>query len=161
MLNLARKPGLTDVLAGRIPDAQVVQPTSYASLSFIGCGSRTTSGPELLSTAAMSRLIGGLRSQYQVILVDSPPLSAGVDAYVLGTLTGSLILVLRTGVSDRELAEAKLDVLDRLPIRVLGAVLNDVRPGGAYGYYSYYLEGYEVQEEQDDGARTHILRAAD
>jgi len=40
-------------------------------------------------------------------------------------------------------------------------VLNDVRPGGAYGYYSYYLEGYEVQEEQDDGARTHILRAAD
>ena len=161
VLNLARKPGLTDVLAGRIPDAQVVQPTSYASLSFIGCGSRTTSGPELLSTAAMSRLIGGLRSQYQVILVDSPPLSAGVDAYVLGTLTGSLILVLRTGVSDRELAEAKLDVLDRLPIRVLGAVLNDVRPGGAYGYYSYYLEGYEVQEEQDDGARTHILRAAD
>jgi len=160
-LKVARKPGLTDVLAGRIPEAQVLQPTTYPALSFIGCGSRTTSGPELLSTAAMSGLVGGLRSQYDVILIDSPPLSAGVDAYVLGTLSGSLVLVLRTGVSDRELAEAKLDVLDRLPIRVLGAVLNDVRPGGAYRDYSYYLEGYEVQEEQDGGARKHILRATE
>jgi len=145
------------VLAGRIPEAEAVQATNYRSLWFMGCGSRTTHGPELLSTVAMSRLISGLRSQYQVILVDSPPLSAGVDAYVLGTLTAGLLVVLRTGVSNRDLAEANLDVLGRLPIRVLGAVLNDVRPGGAYRHYSYYLPGYQVQEEEGERARTHAL----
>ena len=42
-------------------------------------------------------------------------------------------------------------------MRVLGAVLNDVRPGGAYRYYSYYLEGYEAQDEPDPGP-ARVLR---
>ena len=79
---------------------------------------------------------------------------------MLGTLTGALLMVLRTGVSDRELAEAKLDVLDRLPVRVLGAVLNDVRPDGAYRHYSYYMAGYELQDEVDPARRTVLHRPA-
>jgi len=60
-------------------------------------------------------------------------------------------------VSDRELAQAKLEVLQYLPIRVLGAVLNDVRLGGVYRYYSYYLEGYEATDEPA-GAEGEVLR---
>jgi len=48
-------------------------------------------------------------------------------------------------------------VLHRLPIRVLGAVLNDVRPGAAYTYYSYSLAGSEVQEEDPGGVTSEIL----
>jgi hypothetical protein len=57
-------------------------------------------------------------------------------------------------VTDRELAGAKLDMLDRLPIRVLGAVLNDVAVGGRYRHYGYqyYVEGYETQDEQGKAA---------
>ena len=50
----------------------------------------------------------------------------------------------------RDITGAKLEMLDRLPIRLLGAVLNDVPRGAAYGYYayySYYLPGYEAVEE--------------
>src|SRR3989449_8693536 len=79
-------------------------------------------------------LVGQLRGQFGAIVVDSAPLGAGADGFALGTATGSLLVVLRTGVSDRELAEAKLGILQHLPINVLGAVLNDVRPGGAYRY---------------------------
>src|SRR6266576_6830403 len=75
------------------------------------------------------------------------PLAAGVDALALGTATGAMVLVLRTGYSDREMALNKLQALTHLPIRVLGAVLNDVR-GSRYKYYSYYLEGYEARDEQ-------------
>jgi len=83
---------------------------------------------------------------------DSPPLTAGVDPFVMGTLTGSLLVVLRTGHSNREITGAKLEVLDRLPVRLLGAALNDVPQGAAYGYYAYYsyhLPGYEAIEERD------------
>jgi Mrp family chromosome partitioning ATPase len=103
-----------------------------------------------MGSGAMTQLITSLRSRYSVIIVDSPPLGAGVDAFALGTVTGNMVMVLRLGATDRELAEAKLDILDRLPIRVLGAILNDVREGSAYRhyrYYSYYLPGYEHEDE--------------
>ncbi len=92
-----------------------------------------------------------------MIVVDCPPLAAGADALALGTLTGNLLLVVRPGSTDRELAAAKLDVVERLPIRILGAVLNDVRASKSYGYYDYYytqnyLPGYEATEEQDEAS---------
>jgi Mrp family chromosome partitioning ATPase len=106
----------------------------------------------------LPRALAELRPHYDVIIVDSSPLAAGVDAFALGAATGSMLLVLRTGVSDRELAQAKLEVLDHLPIRILGAVLNDVRPGGVYRHYSYYLEGYEAKDEPA-AAAGKVLRA--
>ena len=154
VLKAARKPGLTDALAGDAAAEAVVQQTRYPGLAFMGCGTRRHRGPELLCSPAMTRLLTGFRSRYAAILVDSAPLAAGVDAYELGTITGAMLLVLRTGVSNRELAEAKLEVLDRLPVRMLGAVLNDVRLAGDYRYYSYYLTGYELGDE--DEARQEV-----
>ena len=151
-LNARRRPGLSDFLRGETPLDSIVQATPYPSLSLIGCGTRAYNAPELLGSPPMSELVNGMRSGYDVILVDSPPLGAGVDPLILGTLTGTLVLVLRTGYSHRDVAAAKLEVLQRLPVRLLGAILNDVPAGGAYRYYSYYLPGYEAADE-DSGSR--------
>ncbi len=70
---------------------------------------------------------------------------------VLASLAGSMVLVLRNGVSDRELAESKLKDIQRLPIRTLGAVLNDVETTGVYRYYSY-LPGYRAEDEVGEEA---------
>jgi Mrp family chromosome partitioning ATPase len=105
----------------------------------------------------LPRLLAELRQSYDAIILDSSPLAAGADAFALGVATGSLLMVLRPGVSDGELAQAKLELIDHLPIRILGAVLNGVRPGGQYRNYSYYLEGYEAATELAAGA-SQVLR---
>jgi capsular exopolysaccharide synthesis family protein len=142
-----RRPGLTDCLRDEVPFEAIEQQTAYPSLTLIGCGTRVHNAPELLSSQLMARLIHRVRPAYDVILFDSPPLAGGVDPFVLATLTGNLLMVLRTGQSHKEMAAAKLEMLRRLPVRLLGAVLNDVPQNASYGYYSYYLPGYEATDE--------------
>src|SRR6266511_1015254 len=91
-----RRPGLVDYLRGEagIGREVIVQETPYPRLAFIGCGTRTQRAPEVLGSPAMTQLLAELRERYDVIVVDSPPLTAGVDPFVLGTATGSLLLVL-------------------------------------------------------------------
>lgn len=148
LIGARRKPGLIDYLAGTHGLDEIVQATSNRNLYFVGGGSRRQNGPELLGNPRLASLLAEMRKRFQVIIVDSPPMGGAADAFLLAALTGNLVFVVRTGVTDRALAAAKLDLVDRLPIRLIGAVLNAVPPSTAYGYYySYHIPGYEVEEE--------------
>ncbi len=142
-----RRPGLTDYLAGDASLDEVLRPTEHPALQVIPSGSRFRDAPELIGLPTMRALMEEARARFDVVLLDSSPLGAAVDPYLLGTLSGSMLVVLRNGITDRELAETRLGDLTRLPIRLLGAVLNDVPTGaGPYRYYSY-LPGYGAGDE--------------
>ena len=149
-----RRPGLIDHLQGQAAVPDIIQTTGVELLEFIACGTRHHGGPELLGSPPMRDLLSTLRARYQAIIVDSAPMAGAIDPFVLGAATGTLLLILRTGYTDRRVTAAKLGVLDRLPIRPLGVVLNDVREAGAYRLYSYYLPGYTSDDE--DGARRSL-----
>ena len=147
MFESDRRPGLLDCLSGDVTIDQVQRPTSHKNLTLIPCGTRHHHGPELLGSAAMREAIAALKTQYNVIIIDSPPLGAGIDPFVLSTATGNIMLVLRSGETDRAMAEAKLKLLDRLPVRILGAVMNDISTADrAYQYYRY-VYGYTADED--------------
>lgn len=146
MFDMERKPGLTDFLAGQLPKDRLVRKTDYAALSVVTSGSRLSSGPELVASPQMRELLLGARRDYDVVIVDSPPLGAGVDPFIESTLTGGMVLVLRTGSTNRVLAESKLELFDQLPVRLLGAVLNGVPDSREYRYYSY-MPGYAVESD--------------
>ncbi len=166
MFGTPRQPGLVDYLEGAASVSMIITPTSHANLSIIAAGRRNPRGPELLGSARMGELIAALKAEYGAIIIDSPPFQAGIDPLVLGAAVGSMLVVLRAGVTDRQLAEAKLQSLDRLPIRQLGAVLNHIEVGiGPYRYYAYEYgygnnapEGVDVDEQQLLG--THSDRAS-
>jgi capsular exopolysaccharide synthesis family protein len=144
---VARNPGLVDYLAGDAVLSDILRQTTHERLTLLTSGSRRQAGPELLTSTALPGLMALIRGQYDAIVVDSAPLGAGIDAFVLGTVTGNMVVVLRSGATDRRLAEAKLQLVDRLPINLVGAVLNDVPATGPYQYYSY-LPGYGSDEEE-------------
>jgi Mrp family chromosome partitioning ATPase len=89
-----------------------------------------------------------MANEYDVVIVDSPPLGAGFDAYALATATGNMALVMRAGVTDRKMAAAKMAVVDTLPVRVMGAILNGIKLTGVYQYYAYYQEYASEDEAQ-------------
>jgi capsular exopolysaccharide synthesis family protein len=151
VLGRSRKPGLTDFLMGN-SSRRVIQDTDNAKLHFVGFGSRTPSSPELLNSSHMQGLLAGLKRRYEVVIIDCPPLGAGSDAFILGAHAGSVLVVLRSGTTVKDMAVAKLDSFLRMPVRILGAVLNDFRPNlgqGYYKYYSHYLPGYETGSEEE------------
>lgn len=155
---VTQRPGLADVLAGAAARDEALRPTSHRNLTILPCGRRSRQAPELLSSAAMSELIQQLNASYDVVIVDSPPLSAGVDAFAIGEATGSMAIVLRAGRTNMRMAHAKLSELDRCPVFAMGAVLNGITPKGVYEYYSY---GYGYAADDDAEERAEVVALTD
>jgi capsular exopolysaccharide synthesis family protein len=147
LIDCSQSPGLVEHLAAEATLAEVIRDTTHANLCVIPCGARRRQGPELLASEAMQRLIAELRSQFDAIIIDSAPLAAGIDPYALGAASGAMLVVLRAGETDTKLAQAKLGTIDRLPVRLIGSVLNDVGTDATYRYYSYL--GYEYAPMDD------------
>ncbi len=147
---LKKGPGLVEYLDGTALLSEVMRPTqSHSSLTVIQSGARRRGAPELLATPRLSQLISQMAKEFDVVIVDSPPLGAGFDAFALATATGNLALVLRSGVTDRRMASAKMAVVDTLPVRVIGSVLNGIKLDGVYEYYAYYQE-YAATDERPE-----------
>jgi capsular exopolysaccharide synthesis family protein len=144
--DLPQTPGLVEYLEGTSLLGEVLYQTNHENLLLLPSGTRHRRGPELLATPRMQELLAGLGRDYDAIIVDTPPLGAGTDAYALGTATGNVAVVLRGAMTDVKMAQAKLKVLDHLPVRVIGAVLNGIETDGAYQYYSYDPEYAMVEE---------------
>lgn len=144
-------PGLVDYLSKDVSVDAVAKGTASENLFLLPRGKRTNRAPELLVSADMGILVQAARQKFDVVIIDSPPFIAGVDAYALGAAAGSILVVLRQGISDRKLAAAKLGVLDRLPIRILGAVINGVPTGGSYKYYGTGYDKGDVPTKESIG----------
>jgi succinoglycan biosynthesis transport protein ExoP len=143
---IERAPGLVDYLSGVATLEQVLRATGTDRLSLLTRGASHDRGPELLMTHVLPEMMTELRRRYDVVVVDSSPLGAGIDPFVLGAATVNMVLVFRAGESNRKLAEAKLRLLKRLPINILGVVLNDVSVGGDFQYYAYSY--YDTKQER-------------
>ena len=146
-----QRPGLVEYLDGTALITEVLHhATSHPNLTVMPAGARRRRAPELLATPRLNQMLNQMAAEYDVIVVDSPPLGAGFDAYALATATGNMALVLRAGVTDRKMAAAKMAVVETLPVRVMGAILNGIKLSGVYQYYSYYQD-YAAHDEEPTG----------
>jgi capsular exopolysaccharide synthesis family protein len=144
MFGLPKSAGLTDFLAGDASESAIIHQTAHEKLSVIPSGNPRRRSPELLTSPALTHLVADLRNQYDVVIFDTPPLAAGIDGYAIAAATGSLLVVLRIGQTEKRMAAAKLLLVDRLPINVLGTVLNAAPTSGEYEYYGY-VGGYGTE----------------
>jgi capsular exopolysaccharide synthesis family protein len=145
MFGLPRTWGLTDFLAGDADERAIVHATGHENLFLVPTGTLRRRSPELLTSPALGQLVTDLRRHYDVLIFDTPPFAAGVDGYAIAAATGNLLVVVRVGQTERRMAAAKLLLVDRLPINVVGSVLNAAPTRGEYEYYGY-VSGYATED---------------
>jgi Mrp family chromosome partitioning ATPase len=148
MLGIERTPGLRDVLDGSTLDACLRQ-SSIANLELIPSGHIGGDPSELLA-GRFPALFERLRDEYDIVVIDAPPLAPLNDARVLASLADTTLLVAASGrVSQRSVREA-VERLKLVAVTPSAAVLNMSRSRHSRAYY-----GPLDSDERSAVGRTH------
>jgi capsular exopolysaccharide synthesis family protein len=147
------RPGFVQCLTGHVDLSEAILPVpGVANLSVIPCGPIPPNPAEILSSPLAGELFQRLRSHFEYVLVDSPPLLSVADSRILSTLTDAVVLVVRAYETSYEVVRRARALLYGAGARVLGVALNsvDLRRGGyGYDYYHRYGYGYGYGYGQD------------
>ncbi len=143
--------GLSDLLQesnaiDQYPRDSLVRPSAIPNLFVLPSGPAVSVINALLCSDRLKQLLERLRREYDVVLIDTPPMLVLPDARIIGQAADAVILVFRAGATSLEDARSAGKRLADDGARILGAVLNDWQPaalGSSYRrYYSYYNSYY-------------------
>lgn len=128
--------GLSDVVIGDVQIEDAVQHIAAGGIDLLPAGSIPPNPNELLQSHGIDELLGRLHEQYDLIVIDSPPLLAVSDAVVLSSRVGGALVIAAAGRARRGQLDQALESLARAEARVLGVVLTMLprRSGTPYGY---------------------------
>ena len=150
--------GLRNILRGEInPETatlgELCRATAVPNLSVIPSGTGSEEVVELLHSPSVGDLLARLSRDFDMVLIDTPPMLHMADARIFAGQSDGAILVVRAGVTTREEAEDARDLLEHDRAYVVGAILNDFNPHseGRRGYYRSY---YRYREQVEAGLRT-------
>lgn len=135
--------GLTEVLSGKVPWREAVADTRCQNLFVMGCGKRLMSPSELLRHDTFKNLLEEMKTEYDMILVDTPPVSMVTDAELIYPLVDFALMVVHYGTDSVAQVKENLANLRRYANKPCAFVMNhcEYEPGHYYGY-GYYGKGY-------------------
>ncbi|HBI2506730.1 polysaccharide biosynthesis tyrosine autokinase [Acinetobacter baumannii] len=144
------KPGLSELLSGQADLQKVLHKTQVANLDVITRGKSPTNPSEILSSNQFKELLEQLQSQYDHIIIDTPPVLAVTDGIIISQYTGVNLIVARYAKSQMKELELTVNRFEQAGVKVNGFILNDIqRASAGYGYgYGYnYAYAYKAQKE--------------
>ena len=146
-------PGFVQCLTGHVDLKAAVLPVpGVENLSVIPCGPIPPNPAEILSSPLTADLLRNLRTQFEYVLVDSPPLLSVADSRILATLVDAVVLVARAHATPYDVVRRARTLLYGSGARILGVALNDMDiERHSFGSQQYqYGYGYGYGSEQDD-----------
>lgn len=138
--------GLTNILLGQrtVPDS--IQKTKVEGLSLIASGPLPPNPAELLGSNNMDSILAQVEAEFDILIIDTPPVLAVSDALLLAPKADGCLLVTASLGTKREAAKAAKAALDKAQARVVGTVLNNFQVDQAsYYYYYYYTSDSEAK----------------
>ena len=119
--------------------------TSGKNLFLLPSGPLPPNPAELLDSRRMSFLLSFLKRQFDVLIIDSPPILPASDALILAPQTDGVALIVKAGLTNRELVKKAVEKLQMAKANLIGVVLNQV-DFKREGYYKYYSKYYGEKE---------------
>ncbi|MDN8285906.1 polysaccharide biosynthesis tyrosine autokinase [Acinetobacter baumannii] len=142
------KPGLSELLSGQVDLQKVLHKTQVANLDVITRGKSPTNPSEILSSNQFKELLEQLQSQYDHIIIDTPPVLAVTDGIIISQYTGVNLIVARYAKSQMKELELTVNRFEQAGVKVNGFILNDIqRASAGYGYGYNYAYAYKAQKE--------------
>jgi capsular exopolysaccharide synthesis family protein len=134
VLGLEQQPGLTDVLSGNVSLESAIQNGGTPGLSVLTSGSMGNGGFERLASEKASEIAAKVRDDYDLVLIDAPPVIVSGDAMALANRADAAILVVRAYEAKRGLVGRVRNEIGEQSAEFLGVIVNAVRPA-AGGYF--------------------------
>ncbi|WP_205598558.1 polysaccharide biosynthesis tyrosine autokinase [Halomonas sp. NO4] len=135
--------GLSELLSGRIEWQEAIRQTDIEGLHYIPRGNKPPNPSELLMQKRFSMFIEGFSPEYDLVIIDTPPVLAVTDATIVGKVAGTSLMIARFQVTSAKEIEAALRRLETAGVTVRGSILNGIESRLAKHYgYEYYSYSY-------------------
>ena len=176
LLNERAAVGLSNLIMDPNLRSEAVRSTKIKGLDVLLSGNIPPNPSELLGSSRMERLLQELRQEYDIIVLDSPPVNVVTDAVVLAPRSDGVLFLVRANHSERGAVIHAVEQMEYAKAKILGFALNDVEAEktpfghgkyrgtyyGRYGYgkYGYSRYGYsnQNQDAEDDSRETAVKR---
>lgn len=155
-----REPGLTNYLHGECSLEETYRDTGVKNLTIIPAGGRVNNPADLLSSNRMAEFIKECEGLFDIVLIDTPPISPCTDSRNLASIVGGMILVVRAEMTKLPILEHCVNLCNKVNVKIQGVIINHVTFRYSYGYYYiyqrnnpygyyYYYSGYSYYYTQD------------
>ena len=154
-MNVSNNIGLTNYLLGQVTIDEVIQTTELPSLHFIPSGKLPSSSMGILSSAKMKEFVAEMKSRYDYVFLDAPPIMGVSDASVLASMVDMCVLVVQYRKYPQMMTQRAKEMVTKVGGELVGVVLNNINisQDSYYYYYSgYYYDNYYKSREKEGSA---------
>ncbi len=154
--------GLSDILEGEATLEECCIESEQTNLFLCTEGSTTSQPSELLESERFVEFIAHARAQYDIVLIDSPPLLAVADPAIISSVVDGVLLTMRIEKNNRTLVERACEILRDQDAKLLGVIVNSRKSGRqAYGYTQYNYYGDKAYGYQANYRRYYAAKETD
>ena len=149
LFNVSNDNGLSDILSGRIPVEKGIKNISSIGIDLISRGVIPPNPAELLMHARFGELITWASENYDLVIVDTPPVLAVTDPVIIGSYAGTTLLVIRYEENTIKECDVSIKRFERSGVVVKGCIFNGVlKKSSSYYAYGYNHYGYEYSDKK-------------
>lgn len=140
--------GLSEYLSGKVAPSNIIKSTSIDNLNVVTRGQVPPNPSELLMHPRFKSFIDDMSAEYDLVIIDTPPVLAVTDPSIVGALTGTTLMVARFDQTTLKEIEVARGRFEQSGVEVKGVILNAVekKASNSYGYgYGYYNYAYKSE----------------
>jgi len=155
VFGMTRQPGLVEYLFDQVDLKTIIKPSKLSNLDVITVGTIPPNPAEMLGSKKMQDFIHLMKTMYDYIIIDSPPIISVTDSEIIAAYCDAVYLVVSANYTEFDLLDKGLDILKNSNVNFVGTILNNFVFKNSYGsYYKYYYYYYNREKEGSRSKKT-------